>query len=141
MYDKSKVLAGLIIFTGLFLSPIAYNWAVGDDVVEPVLSEKAKAAGQCVRETEWMRKNHMQLLNEWRDEAVRLDNREYVSPDNGKVYDISLNNTCMDCHSNYKEFCFRCHQAANVDPFCWDCHMNSKDLDELKSLRGIKGAK
>jgi hypothetical protein len=38
---------------------------------------------------------------------------------------MSLSNTCLDCHSNYTEFCERCHQYASIEPYCWDCHINN----------------
>ena len=50
----------------------------------------------------------MQLLNEWRDEALRKENRIYVAS-NGKKWTISLQNTCLKCHNDYKGFCEKCH--------------------------------
>jgi len=144
MYDTGKIIVGLAIFVVLFTSPIAYNLSVGDEVNEPVLSETAKAAGECVRDTEWMTENHMKLLNEWRDIVVRDGYRVYVSPDNGKEYNMSLTNTCMDCHADgatmagYQQFCNACHTSASVEPYCWKCHLQSKDFDEILELRELE---
>jgi hypothetical protein len=91
---------------------------------EVVLTAKAKEAKVCVRDKAYMKANHMQLLDEWRDTVVRKAERIYVSP-NGKEYNMSLSNTCLDCHSNYTEFCERCHQYASIEPYCWDCHINN----------------
>ncbi len=72
-----------------------------------------------------MRAQHMRLLNEWRDKALREENRVYVSALNGRKWNISLQNTCTSsgCHSNYTEFCEKCHVANSVYPYCWTCHI------------------
>lgn len=74
---------------------------------------------------EFMRAEHMYLLNEWRDQALRYENRTYVSS-TGKKWTISLQNTCLKCHSNYEEFCDKCHVSNSVDPYCWTCHILPK---------------
>jgi hypothetical protein len=71
-----------------------------------------------------MRADHMQLLDLWRHSVVREGKRIYVNPD-GKEYNMSLSNTCLDCHSNKAEFCDRCHNYASVRPYCWDCHIEN----------------
>jgi hypothetical protein len=91
---------------------------------EPVLTPKAKAAKACVRSTDYMRAEHMQLLDIWRDEVVRRSKRVYVNPQ-GKEFNMSLSNTCLDCHSNKTEFCDRCHNYASVRPYCWSCHIDN----------------
>jgi hypothetical protein len=91
---------------------------------ELVLTAKAQAAKVCVRDTAFMRANHMQLLDEWRDTVVRKAERIYVNAE-GKEFNMSLSNTCLDCHSNKAEFCDRCHQYASIEPYCWDCHIDN----------------
>ncbi len=125
MNDKNKVIAGIVIFFVLLTSPFWYNLlAAKTPAPEVVLTAKAKAAKVCVRDTVWMKANHMQLLDEWRDAVVLNAERIYVSPD-GKEYNMSLSNTCLDCHSNYTEFCQRCHEYASIEPYCWECHINN----------------
>jgi hypothetical protein len=41
----------------------------------------------------------------------------------GKRYEMSLQNTCMDCHDSKVKFCDQCHDYVEVNPFCWDCHL------------------
>ena len=77
---------------------------------------------QCIEPREWMAANHMELLLEWRDKALRENKRIYVASD-GKKWETSLQNTCMACHSNKAEFCDKCHNANSVNPYCWDCHV------------------
>ncbi|MDX1708870.1 MAG: sulfate reduction electron transfer complex DsrMKJOP subunit DsrJ, partial [Desulfobacterales bacterium] len=64
------------------------------------------------------------LLDVWRDAVVREGKRIYVNPA-GKEFNMSLSNTCLDCHSNKAEFCDRCHNYASVRPYCWSCHIEN----------------
>ncbi len=121
MHDTGKILAGLVIFLGLATSPLWYNAASGKghECPQPVLPAHEK---QCVEGTEYMKANHMDLLNQWRDQVVREGAREYIASD-GKKYDISLSRTCMKCHTSRKDFCTACHDYAGVKPYCWSCHV------------------
>jgi len=126
MYNKGKIITGLVIFVVLFASPFLYGLVKSEPPPEPELTAKAKEAKQCVEAKEFMVESHMQLLNEWRDETVRNGNRIYVAT-NGKEYTVSLQNTCMDCHSNKSKFCDQCHNYAGVSPYCWECHIEPKE--------------
>ncbi len=121
MKDKGKIIVGLVIFVAVFTFPFWYNHGAATQAPEPELTEKAKKADKCVEETAYMRKEHMQILDEWRDTVVRDGKRLYVNA-SGKEYMASLSNTCIDCHSNKEKFCDKCHDYASVDPYCWDCH-------------------
>lgn len=131
MYNGGKIIAGLIIFIGLFTFPIFYNMGKTSTMPEPKLDTPAikelpEAERKCVESKEYMRANHMQLLDEWRDLVLREGNLVYEST-GGKKYIMSLQNTCMHCHSNKKEFCDKCHNYANVKPYCWSCHISPKE--------------
>ena len=128
IYDKGKVIAGLVIFAVLMSFPFWYNLGKAAPAPELILTEKAKAANECVRSTEYMRAEHMQLLDIWRDTVTRDGKRIYLNS-KGNAYNMSLTNTCLDCHSNKAEFCDRCHNYASVTPYCWQCHIdNPKEL-------------
>ena len=124
MKDKKLIVTGVIIFIVIVTFPFWYNRGKAAPAPELQLTEKAKAAKECVRSTEYMRAEHMQLLDLWRDSVVRRGDRIYVSP-SGREYNMSLSNTCLDCHSNKAEFCDRCHNYASVRPYCWDCHIDN----------------
>ena len=124
MKDKKIIFTCLIVFVIIALFPFWYNRGKAAIAPEPILTEKAKAAKMCVRSTDYMKAEHMQLLDYWRDSVVREGQRVYVNPD-GKEYAMSLSNTCLDCHSNKAEFCDRCHNYASVRPYCWDCHIDN----------------
>ena len=126
IYDKGKVIAGLIIFVVMVTFPFWYNHGKAAPAPEPKLSEKAKAAKECVRPKEFMKAEHMQVLDVWRDTVVRGAQRTYEN-ESGKKYTMSLTNTCLDCHTEKTEFCDRCHNYASVSPYCWDCHIDPKE--------------
>lgn len=121
MYNAKAVTIGIAIFLIIFSTPFWLSW-IGRDYTKTgivILPDETS----CIEDTEFMRANHMRLLDEWRDEALRKENREYKSALNGKVWLISLQRTCMKCHSNYSEFCEKCHVANSVYPYCWTCHI------------------
>jgi len=84
----------------------------------------ARAGGQCVRETDWMRRNHMVLIQHDRDLAVI---------DGVRTIDGSLSG-CVACHSNKDphgnfqsvndegQFCAGCHEYTGVMLNCFQCH-------------------
>ena len=55
------------------------------------------------------------------------DGKRISNTANGRQYEMSLSNGCMDCHANKTEFCDRCHDYAGVEPYCWDCHIEPKE--------------
>jgi hypothetical protein len=121
MYDSPKVIAGLLIFLFLITSPIWYNVATGQASHIPDFKINSTSKN-CIESTDYMRANHMDLLHTWRDEVVRGEKRTYRAHD-GKEYEKSLTNTCMNCHGSRTEFCVKCHDYAAVkQPKCWDCH-------------------
>jgi hypothetical protein len=124
MNDKTKIIAGIVVFFALFAFPFWFNLGKAAPQPKVELTEKAKAAKQCVMSTEYMRANHMQVLDLWRHEVVRNAEHVFVNPD-GKAYDMSLSNTCLDCHSNKAQFCDKCHNYTAVTPYCWDCHIDN----------------
>ena len=128
MSDKKLIIIGLVIFFIIVAFPLWYHFLFHGGKAAPApeleLTDKAKAAKVCVRSTEYMTAEHMQLLDVWRESVVRKAERIYVSPD-GKEYNMSLSNTCLDCHSNKAEFCDRCHNYASIRPYCWDCHIDN----------------
>lgn len=95
--------------------------AAGGSVPKPVI-QKAKG-DKCVEDTEYMRRNHMKLLNHHRDKTMHEGIR---------TKQHSLKN-CIDCHAtpdaSGKEtvlgkdhFCQSCHAYAAVSIDCFQCH-------------------
>lgn len=126
IYNKKIIITGIITFFVIITFPFWYNMGKAAPLPEPKLSDKAKAAKECVRPKEFMKAEHMQLLDVWRDTVVRDAKRIYVNS-KGKEFEMSLSNTCLDCHSEKAEFCDKCHNYASVTPYCWDCHIDPKE--------------
>ena len=133
MYDSGKVLTGLVVFIVLMASPFWLNF--GKTGEAPKLQKVADAspelqkAGEetkCVEQPDWMKANHMQMLDEWRHEVVRDNERNYVNKA-GVEHKKSLTVTCLKCHKEKKKFCDKCHTYASVKPFCWTCHVDPKE--------------
>jgi hypothetical protein len=82
--------------------------------------EKGKG-DKCVEDTQFMRRNHMDLLKHHRNETLRKGIRTTRH---------SLKQ-CVECHASSKtgsvaaskdDFCASCHAYAAVKLDCWDCH-------------------
>ena len=128
LYDKCKIFAGLIIFLVFMTFPFWYNLGKAAPAPKPLLTKEALAAKVCISSAEFMRAEHMQILNDWRNIVVRDGQRIYTNS-SGKKFEMSLSNTCLECHANKAEFCDRCHNYASVTPYCWDCHIdNPKEM-------------
>ena len=134
LYDVGKIFIGILVFAAFAAFPFIYNIgkvnAKPDPKTDtPAIQEWEKQYGkkECVETKEFMRAEHMQLLNNWRDSVVRDGYRQYVSETTGKHFSMSLQNGCMHCHSNKKKFCDQCHNYMAVKPYCWDCHIAPKE--------------
>ncbi len=125
MNDLWRIVIGLIVFVVLITSPVWYDAAVGKP--SKLNLESPVRGKSCVLERERMRDVHMELLNDWRERVVRGGERTFETS-NGEIYDMSLTNTCLDCHSNKDKFCDRCHNYMGVDPYCWSCHVNPGEV-------------
>ncbi|MCR4667388.1 MAG: sulfate reduction electron transfer complex DsrMKJOP subunit DsrJ [Desulfovibrio sp.] len=120
MYNARPVCIGIVILVVLLTAPF-WVGLFGKNYTETGVQTPTNHEA-CVEDADFMRAQHMRLLNEWRDQALRNENRTYVAKD-GKKWEISLQNTCMKCHTSYKDFCEKCHISNSVSPYCWSCHI------------------
>jgi hypothetical protein len=137
LYDGGKIFIGLVIFVAFAAFPFYYNVGKVNAKPEPKTDtpaiqewEKQHGKKQCVESKEFMRTEHMQLLNNWRDSVVRDGNRGYMSDTHTVRFNMSLQNECMKCHANKKKFCDECHNYMAVKPYCWDCHIAPKEEEK-----------
>jgi len=131
IYGGGKIIAGLIIFFFLVTFPFFLNMGKVNAKLEPKIDTpeiQKLTEKKCIEPKAFMRAEHMKLLNDWRDAAVRDGQRLYVNAE-GKQFTISLQNTCMHCHSNKKKFCDECHNYMAVNPYCWSCHIAPKEKE------------
>jgi hypothetical protein len=130
MYDENKVIPIIIVFVIVVTFPLWYNLgkaaAKPDPKINTPVIEQMKEK-QCIEPKASMITSHMKILDEWRSEVVRGDYKRLYTAANGKVYEKSLQNGCMKCHSNKTQFCDQCHNYMEVKPFCWDCHIAPKE--------------
>lgn len=120
---RLAVLAGAAV---LVAAP-AHEAAAGVDL--PKL-ERGKGE-KCVEETQFMRRNHMELLKHHRDDTMRRGIRTTRH---------SLK-ACVECHASEKtgsvaaskeDFCAACHSYASVKLDCWDCHATKPGKKSVK---------
>ncbi len=116
-----------LLATLLFCLFIPVAWAA--DAYAPALD--IGKGGQCVRDPNWMRKNHMHLLRHQRDETVRKGIRSDQD---------SLKN-CVECHASLADnsvtarndsFCVGCHRFEAVSIDCFECHANKRKAALVK---------
>jgi hypothetical protein len=121
MYNSRFIITAALVVLALFTSPfwLSKSGYKRPDVQLPAVEK------ECVESAAFMRAEHMQLLNEWRDQALRNENRVYVAK-NGRKWEISLQNTCLKCHNDTEKFCDACHISNSVYPYCWTCHIELK---------------
>ncbi len=122
MYNSKYIIPALVLFVVAVTAPFWLNIGTPTYEYPKVALPQGEGMEECIEDVAFMRSEHMALLNEWRDEALRDGNRVYISS-KGKKWDISLQNTCMECHTNYEDFCKKCHDTNSVDPYCWSCHI------------------
>jgi hypothetical protein len=110
-----RLLALVGTLAGLAMAPAGVTAGDGQPAV-------AKGKGdQCVEDTQFMRRNHMDLLKHQRNKTMR---------DGIRTTKHSLKG-CVECHASEKtgsvaaskdDFCASCHSYAAVKLDCWDCH-------------------
>jgi len=123
----------LLLLFSLAASLPALAGAPRPDIPEAIKGE------QCVEETGFMRRNHMNLLSHQRDDTMRLGIRTKKH---------SLKN-CFTCHvvngndgkpvtaSDPRHFCRVCHDYAGVSVLmdCFQCHTSVPGDDQTTGAR------
>lgn len=116
------------IFVLIILAPFAYS------VVRPVVTRGSSPGdvfielpdeGECIREIEYMRFHHMDLLKETREDVIRR----------GVRGDVTLGG-CRDCHTYRGQFCNKCHDAVTLSVDCFGCHYYPESLEDSLRMEG-----
>jgi len=120
----------LLILAGLAVVAVA----VDEDSATRGVPYPDIARGQgdsCVEDTEFMRRNHMNLLKHQRDDTMREGIRT-------KQHSLK---ECVSCHAvqdadtravtvaSPKHFCRSCHDYAAVQIDCFQCHASRPDSE------------
>lgn len=114
--NKKTSAIAVIIPIILILFPPAYSlfahvFAQGSQISQPFLERPDPKYEKCVKETEYMRYHHWELLRAVREEIVRYGNRG----------EIGLSK-CKECHTSRERFCDKCHNSVSMSPDCYGCH-------------------
>jgi hypothetical protein len=132
MYDENKIIPMIIIFLILATFPLWYNLGKAAPPPDPKIDTpviQAMAEKKCIEPKEAMITTHMKLLDEWRYQVIRGTYARQMTTADGRVFEMSLQNGCLKCHSNKTKFCDQCHNYMEVKPFCWDCHFAPKETN------------
>jgi hypothetical protein len=107
-----RVLIPILIIAAPLLYSL-FGFVFGQDAGKsmPFVEVPTDRFEKCVRDTEYMRYRHMELLRDIRIKVVRDGVRDEMGLDQ-----------CKGCHENREEFCNRCHDVANVVLDCYTCH-------------------
>ncbi len=128
----NRVLGWLVLSLVLSLSAVANPPAKEVKAVEG--TAKADKAESCVRPTDWMRRNHMELIKHSRHLSVHQGIR---------IKKDSLAN-CVDCHARQDEhhnpvpvnakgeFCDACHSSVAENITCFQCHATVPETESAK---------
>ena len=132
-----------VILTGV-AGPGAVVYAKQDKTgSNPLLPVIPMGRGEaCVEDTDFMRRNHMELLNHQRDEAVLKGVRS-------EQYSLQ---ECLSCHAVYgadaipvtvtspAHFCRSCHDYAAVSIDCFQCHASRPAPGEIPADHQLSSA-
>jgi hypothetical protein len=121
---SSSMAAGGVIFLAAVAAVVTFPFwytRAGAAEAEPLVRPSGDA---CIESADVMRRTHMTMLHQWRDDVVRGDDphkRKHVNS-KGVEFDKSLTGTCLGCHESAQGFCNRCHERASVSITCFQCH-------------------
>jgi len=123
LHRANKLISALVLVFTAGLWGVAH--ADTDSNAGVPLPSIATARGEnCVGDTDFMRRNHMDLLKHQRDETMLRGVR-------GEPFSLK---ECLDCHvvkgpdavpvtaSDPQHFCRSCHDYAAVSIDCFQCH-------------------
>ncbi len=125
LLEEKRNLTIAIILALIILSPIGYYAVLhAFPQPEPFLEQPDPEYDECVKETEYMRFYHMDLLLEIRNETMREGKRGEIGLSTGSQ-------NCRDCHTNRERFCNECHNTVNLYPDCFTCHYYPESESEI----------
>jgi hypothetical protein len=140
----NAVVRGHLVCVGLVGVLCALAVQAAGDASHVIEGSKAAQLDSCVEPTEFMRRNHMEVIEHQRDETVHNGIRS-------TKYSLA---GCIECHVSYSadeapvpvnaegQFCDGCHEYAAVDLSCFGCHSSvpsytGKEAAELATREGL----
>lgn len=91
---------------------------------------------KCVRETGFMRANHMNLLLHKRDETMRkgIRTKQYSLKECVACHAVPGNDGQPVSYEDPKNFCRTCHDYAAVKIDCFECHASKPPKGQAHAL-------
>ncbi len=122
----NAIVRGSLVRVGLtgVLFALALAVQAAGEATYVIEGSKAAQLDSCVEPTDFMRRNHMEVIEHQRDETVHNGIRSTKHSLAG----------CIDCHTSYGadkvpvsinaegQFCIACHEFAAVGMNCFGCH-------------------
>ena len=130
----------IVMLTVLLTLPGASIYAAGDTSTDSGVPLPAIPMGQgasCVEDTDFMRRNHMEMLKHQRDETTLRGVRS-------RQHSLK---ECINCHavlgpdmmpvtvSSPTHFCRSCHDYTAVSIDCFQCHASRPDAGEFHTQK------
>lgn len=115
----------------IFILSLTATASAGNSGRVPMPAIPMGQGDQCVEDTDFMRRNHMDLLMHQRDETM-------IEGIRGKQYSLK---ECISCHAVYgpdsvpvtvadpQHFCRSCHDYAAVSIDCFQCHASRPEIE------------
>lgn len=134
--SRRNLVAFPLVMAGL-LAVLSFSSLAWDGLKPEVSKGKGE---QCVEDTDFMRRNHMEMLKHQRDETMHNGIRT-------KKYSL---NECISCHVQPDEkgevatidspehFCASCHNYAAVNIDCFNCHADRPAADQTAYRHKMK---
>jgi hypothetical protein len=116
---------------GLLSAGLVLSFSVPVTAAESGLQIPQAVKGEnCVEETSFMRRNHMNLLKGHREEALRDGNRsgKYSLKECIDCH-VPADNTINAVHGEGDHFCVSCHAYVAVKLDCFECHASSPETN------------
>jgi len=129
LHRAIRLIPALVLVFTASLWGLAYADTTANTAV-PLPSIAAAQGENCVADTDYMRRNHMDLLKHQRDETMLEGVR-------GEPFSLK---ECLDCHvvkgpdavpvtaSDPQHFCRSCHDYAAVSVDCFQCHASRPEM-------------
>jgi predicted CXXCH cytochrome family protein len=139
LIDRLKVRIAIVsvVLGALFATSFMAQSQSDAENSSSALNKQVTTGESCVKDTSWMRRNHMELLKHDRDRTLR----QGIRPVDGSIKE------CVNCHATKDdhgqqlsinaegEFCAGCHNFASVSIDCFDCHSTKPEESVVGTRR------
>lgn len=131
----NAVVRGCLVCVGLVGVLCALAVRAADEATYVTEGSKAAQLDSCVEPTDFMRRNHMEVIKHQRDETVHNGIRSTKHSLAG----------CIECHVSYApdatpvpvnaegQFCIGCHEFAAVGMNCFGCHASAPSYTDAEA--------